>query len=113
MNDVFDRIDSLMKSQKKQYKELNEYLNLGKKTYDNWKTGKSSTYLKYLNEIAKFLNVTPNYLLNGVDEKAEITNVLEIELLRLFRSIEESNQKWLLSVIQKMITGIGMNSVYE
>ena len=86
MNDVFDRIDSLMKSQKKQYKELNEYLNLGKKTYDNWKTGKSSTYLKYLNEIAKFLNVTPNYLLNGVDEKAEITNVLEIELLRLFRS---------------------------
>lgn len=29
--EVFDRIDALMKSQGKRYKELNDYFNLGKK----------------------------------------------------------------------------------
>ena len=105
--EVFDRIDALMKSQGKHYKALNDYLNLGKKTYDNWKNGRSTTYLNHLNEIAKFLDVTPNYLLNGIDEKAELSNVLEIEMLRLFRALDEANQKWLLEVIQKMIVGLG------
>lgn len=106
MTEIFSRIDSLMKSQKKQYKELNDYLNLGKKTYDNWKTGKSSTYLKHLNDIARFLNVTPNFLLNGIDETAELKSSLEIELLGLFRSLEESKQRWFLDAIRPMIIGL-------
>ena len=106
MSEIFNRIDSLMKEQKKQYKELNDYLKLGKKTYDNWKNNRSSTYLKYLNEISSFLNVTPNYLLNGIDDSKELTSALEIELLQLFRSLEEKNQRWLLDVVKKMICGV-------
>ena len=34
-NEIFDRIDKLMKIQNKQQKEMNEYLKLNQKTYDN------------------------------------------------------------------------------
>jgi len=104
MDEVFRRIDNLMKDQKRQQKDLNEYLNLGIRTYDNWKSGKSTSYLKHLNSIANFLHVTPNYLIRGVED--DEPNVLENELLNLFRSVNESRQQWLINVFRAMISGI-------
>ena len=65
--DVFVRIDQLMKTQKKKKKDLNDYLGLTHSTYDNWKNGSSESFLKHIDRIAEFLNVTPNYLLRGTD----------------------------------------------
>ena len=101
---VFERIDSLMKQQGRQHKELNEYLKLGERTYNNWKTGKSSTYLQHIDEIATFLGVSPNYLITGND-KYSSSNALEDELLDVFRPLSEQKQRWILNIVKTVIAG--------
>ena len=99
---VFERIDSLMEQQERQHKELHEHLKLGERTYNNWKNGKSSTYLQHIDEIAKFLGVTPNYLITG-DDKYSSPNKIEEELIDLFRTLSETRQRWLLNVVKAII----------
>ena len=75
MDTTLERIDNLMHEQKKQYKELNEYLGVGKTTYAAWKNGMSKSYFKHIDEIALFLGVSPNYLIDGQQEKTNSENV--------------------------------------
>ena len=87
---VFERIDQIMREKKHQNKELLDYLHLGPCTYDNWKNQRSSSYLKYMNEIAKFLGVTPNYLMSG--EKEEEFSFDEGALVKLYRTLSEKRK---------------------
>ena len=48
---IFERIESLMRSQGVKTKEMLDYLELHRCTYDNWKAGKSKSYLKYIDKI--------------------------------------------------------------
>jgi transcriptional regulator with XRE-family HTH domain len=100
---VFERIDSLMKQQGKQQKEMNEYLHLGQRTYDNWKAGKSSTYLQHLDEIANYLGVTPNYLING-QESYNLLDTTEGELIDMFRSLSDSKKRFALNMVKLLLS---------
>ena len=62
------RIMNLLKSRKKTDKELSDYLELTHCITTAWKYGGSKSYRPHINEIAEFLDVSPNYLLRGVDE---------------------------------------------
>ena len=97
--DIFNRIDTLMKQQKKQQKEMNEHLHLGQRTYDNWRAGKSSSYLQHLDEIARFLGVTPNYLITG-QESYDLLSVSEGELIDMFRSFSESKKNFAMNMFK-------------
>ena len=99
---VFERIDSLMNQQGRQHKELIDYLKLGERTYNNWKTGKSSTYLQHIDEIATFLGVSPNYLIAGKDIYPS-SNKLEEELLDVFRRLSVPKQRWILNIVKTII----------
>ena len=66
-SEVFERIDELMKSCGKKKSELKRFLGFPRSTYDNWRSGKSKSYMKYIDKIAIFLDVTPGYLLFGKD----------------------------------------------
>ena len=103
MDSTLERIDQLMKTQKKQYKELNEFLGMGKSTYDNWKKGISRSYYKHLDKIAIFLGVTPNYLIMGPSNSQETPKddqlyMAEKELIDLFRKMTKSQMDILLGV---------------
>ena len=78
---------------------MNEYLKLNQKTYDNWKAGKSSSYLKYLHEIATFLGVTPNYLIYGEEKFSDISE-FEQEILNALRPLSENYQRIVLRLIK-------------
>ena len=67
VDDAFARIDHLMRQQNRKNKDLNDFLGLTKSTYDGWKRGTSKSFMKYLDRIAEYMNVTPNYLLCGTD----------------------------------------------
>ena len=52
-----------MKEQRVSQQEICRYLNLTKQTFSDWKSGKSESYLKYLPQIAEYLDVSVDYLL--------------------------------------------------
>lgn len=52
-----------MKEQRVSQQEICQYLNLTKQTFSDWKSGKSESYLKYLPQIAEYLDVSVDYLL--------------------------------------------------
>ena len=65
---TFDRIDLLLKQQKKKQTELTNFLGVTKNAYTDWKSGRIKSYTKHLSRIAEFFDVTVDYLL-GKEEK--------------------------------------------
>lgn len=57
----------LLENQGKTQKQLCDALGIGKQTFSNWKSGISSSYTKYLSQIADFFEVSVDYLLNKND----------------------------------------------
>lgn len=60
---TFDKIDSLLKEQKRKQVELTTYLGIPKSHYTDWKNNRTKSYKKYILEIATFFNVSVDYLL--------------------------------------------------
>jgi len=48
---------------------LTDFLEVNKNTFGNWKTGLNCSYLKYLYQIADFLEVSVEYLKGETDDK--------------------------------------------
>lgn len=65
---IIDKICDLMNYKKITQKQLTDYLGLDKSTFSQWKSGKNQSYLKYISQIADFLNV-PEYYLKSEDLK--------------------------------------------
>lgn len=61
--DTLTKILGIMKEQRVSQQEICRYLNLTKQTFSDWKSGKSESYLKYLPQIAEYLDVSVDYLL--------------------------------------------------
>lgn len=66
--DTLNKIISLLEEQNHQQKELTDYLGLEKSTFSAWKNGKSSSYKKYLPEIASFFRISVDELLGAENE---------------------------------------------
>lgn len=66
---VYDSILKEMQKQNRTQKELTDYLNVSKSTFTDWKNGKSKSFMKHLPEIAKFFQVSVDYLLGKTDKK--------------------------------------------
>ena len=69
---ILDRITEELKTQKKTQKNLCDFLGLSSNNYTDWKSGKSSSYKKYLPEIAEYLNVSIDYLLGKTNIKEKM-----------------------------------------
>lgn len=61
--DTLTKILGIMKEQRVSQQEICRYLNLTKQNFSDWKSGKSESYLKYLPQIAEYLDVSVDYLL--------------------------------------------------
>lgn len=67
-------------------KELTEYLGLKKTAFSDWKSGKSNSYRKYLIEIAKYFDVSLDYLVYGDESKFGLPNDQK-DLLTLYNRL--------------------------
>jgi transcriptional regulator with XRE-family HTH domain len=65
--DALHKIQEILKAQSLKQKDLTDFLGLGKASFSDWKSGKSS-YEKHLPRIADFLGVSVDYLLGRTDE---------------------------------------------
>lgn len=68
-------------------KELTKYLQLNAVAFSDWKSGKSNSYKKYLIEIAKFFNVSIDYLVYGKTPDSSLRTDEE-ELLQNYNSVD-------------------------
>ena len=98
MDAVFERIERLLEDQGKTQQELLISLGMNRSTYSNWKLGKSKSYWKQIDEIAEFFDVSPNYLLRGIEDGPEegTKGASEDEMLRVFRQLSPKRQEMVI-----------------
>lgn len=98
--DTLTKILGIMKEQRVSQQEICRYLNLTKHAFSDWKSGKSESYLKYLPQIAEYLDVSVDYLL-GKTPSPERENIPEDEkrLRDLLSQMSEEQLKTALKII--------------
>ena len=97
---ILIRISKEMERQGKKQAELVKYLDLPLGTYTNWKLGKSRNFCEHLGEIARFLNVSTEYLVTGSVAEKMIENSREKELLACYRKLNEEKQDAVLQNVK-------------
>ena len=63
MNDILLRTFKLLSEQRLEQKDLAEAINVKPQVISDWKSGKTKSYTKYIDQIASFLGVSVDYLL--------------------------------------------------
>lgn len=66
--DTLSKISALLKQKNKTQKDLTDFLGVHSNNFTNWKLGKNTSYLKYISQIAEYLDVSTDYLL-GTEQK--------------------------------------------
>ena len=83
--DTLNRIVDNLRSQKRTQKDLTDFLGIHKGSFTQWKAGKNTSYLKYLPQIAQYLDVSIDYLLGNTDIKKEPSIEEDAELRELLK----------------------------
>lgn len=84
--DILDRITALLDG--RDQKVLTEYLGLKNVAFSEWKSGKSKSFRKYLIEIAKFFDVSLDYLVYGKEDTGTATDDVK-ELLHYYSTLSD------------------------
>lgn len=94
-----------LKRQKKTGKELEQAIGLGNGAVSRWKYVDMKSYMNYIDKIADFLNVTPEYLQNIPEKKVEIDNLTDTEkkIVLAYRRMEPSERKCMLEAVDIFI----------
>ena len=102
-DDILDRIIEKMNEQHVTQTQLANRLGLNRCVFNTWKSNRSRTYLKYIDQIAEYLGVPYDYLLTGssIQDVVALTSA-ERELVLTFRTLDPG-QKKLLSKIAETI----------
>ena len=62
---ILDNISQLLNNKGLKQKDWTDFLGISKNCFTDWKSGKSSSYNKYLPQIAEFLGVSVDYLIGN------------------------------------------------
>lgn len=66
--DVFVRIDEERRKKAIKQKDITDVCGLKQPAYNNWRSGKSKSYMLYIAQIANVLGCPAQYLLTGNDQ---------------------------------------------
>jgi len=100
--DTLSLIFALLDEQGIEQKKFATLIGTTDKTVSAWRTGRSKSYTKYLSQIAKALDTTPDYLLTGQGTKyreAEAAGLSseQAELLDKFNRLTPGEQREVLA----------------
>lgn len=107
--DALSKISELLREKQISQKELMDYLGLKKGVFTSWKSGLTTSYTKYIPQIAEFLGVSSDYLLGIENEKqpmkeedvkvalfggdGEVTDEMWNEVKTFVAFVKEKNKK--------------------
>ncbi len=106
--DILDRISDILVKQGKKQKELTAFLGVKESAYSEWRKGKSLSYKsKYINRIAEYLNVSPEYLLGHSDDVGTFAagDVNAAELLNIYNKLSAVDRAKLLVYADSLLSG--------
>ena len=97
---TLDRICHILKMQKKNQKDLTDYIGLKKGTFTSWKNGSNSSYYKHIGKISEFLGVSADYLLCNEKTVTNDGDGLHAEVIDLFSGLPDDQKQAALSYLQ-------------
>ncbi len=104
---VLERITTLLKQNDNTDKDLVDYLGLTNGTFTKWRHRNGKSYFKHIGKIAKFLGVTPGYLLRGDDDiTSESLSGAEVHLIQAYRDLDEDSRNCITKIIDKFVLSI-------
>jgi transcriptional regulator with XRE-family HTH domain len=112
---VMLRILKELKEQGKTGKELEEALGLGNGAFSKWKYQKGNSYMKYLGNIAEFLNVTPEYLKNEPEKEVQLQNMTkkEMNIIFAYRNMGTEEKTCMLQMIKFLMNSSELRKCKE
>lgn len=81
---TLDKILSLLTEKGIQQKTFAENIGVTKHTITDWKNGRSKSYMKYIDKIADFFDVSADYLLEKTDDKSTLPK----EAINIFDNVD-------------------------
>lgn len=81
---TLDKILSLLTEKGIQQKTFAENIGVTKHTITDWKNGRSKSYMKYIDKIADFFDVSTDYLLEKTDDKSPLPK----EAINIFDNVD-------------------------
>ena len=102
--EVVSRITELLIKQGKTQTELLEYLGLHRNNFTEWKAGRKRSYLLYIDEIARYFDVSPTYLLRGEeDEGTTKLSQNEEKLIQMYRYLHHESKEKLMATAEVLV----------
>ena len=99
MDEMAERIFSLLKKAKIEQKEFAKIVGTTDKTVSAWKTGRSKSYTKYLLQIANALNTSVEYLTTGVEKAPTSTSANP----PMYNKLNPENRALVDQMIEKLL----------
>lgn len=94
---ISERLFAIMEEKGKKAADLCRLLDIKTSVTSSWKQRNSDPPAKYITQICKFLDVTPQYLLTGEENDATATeNLKEQHLLNQYRKLNDRYQSKLV-----------------
>ena len=81
---TLDKILSFLTEKGIQQKTFAENIGVTKHTITDWKNGRSKSYMKYIDKIADFFDVSADYLLEKTDDKSPLPK----EAINIFDNVD-------------------------
>ena len=104
---ILSRITDLLIQKGISQKQLLQQLGLTRGIYTEWKANRSDSYLKYIDQIAVFLETSPTYLLRGESEPKDVKPEAEgtCELMQIYRRLNPEQQERLVDIARSIENG--------
>ena len=101
---VVSRITELLIKQGKTQTELLEALGLHRNNFTEWKAGRKRSYLLYIDEIARYFDVSPTYLLRGEEDEGTMKLTQnEEKLIQMYRYLHIESMEKLMSTSEVLV----------
>ena len=98
------RITELLMQQRKAQKGLLEHLGLRRNNYLEWKAGRNKSFLLYIDEIAKYFDVSPTYHLRGEEENDDLKlSKEERGLILMYRWLNQESKDKLMATAEVLV----------
>ena len=96
-------------------KDMVEYLGLGNGAFVHWKYDNHKSFQLHTSKMAKYLGVTPNYLLSGRDEdiNTDTLSVSEIKLIRLYRQMQFQQKECLMQTAVLFTNAVKIGKIHK
>ena len=95
---ILRRIIDAIRDSGKTEKSLIDHLQMVRGTFSSWRYKNVKSYMSRIDDIANFLNVSPNYLLRGIDDEVNIETLSEAEIQRVkkYRQADDAGKSYIL-----------------